>query len=132
MKPEYKTWIQENCQGVVAGFCRSRSEAMKKTFPELILCRGYYTSPIDGIRGHWWLKTPEGEIVDPTASQFMMDRQGSYEEYNPKDHGPLPIGKCMNCGSEVYESDNPPATCMCSEACAKSFDTYLQKEIRRS
>lgn len=105
---------------------------MKKAFPELILCKGYYTSPVDGSRGHWWLKTPEGEIVDPTASQFMMGSQGCYEEYNEEDHGPLPIGKCMNCGNQVYESDNPPSTCMCSKECARSFDNYLQEEVRKS
>jgi hypothetical protein len=131
MKPEYAVWIEQNCAGPQAGFCHSRSEAMKKAFPELILCRGYYSSPVDGSRGHWWLKTPEGEIVDPTVSQFVMGAAGVYEEYDLAIHGELPIGKCMNCGSEVFQSANPPSSCMCSEACAVSFDAYIQDEARR-
>lgn len=131
MDPRYAAWIAENCQGVVAGFCHSRSEAMRKAFPELILCKGYYSSPADGSRQHWWLRTPEGEIVDPTASQFMMGDQGSYEEYSLELHGPLPIGKCMNCGAEVYASENPPASCMCSKECAESFEGYMNGEIRK-
>jgi hypothetical protein len=131
VEPQYAAWIAEHCQGVVAGFCHSASEAMKKAFPELILCRGYYMSDIDGSRAHWWLKTPGGEIVDPTVHQFMAGREGSYEEYKLEDHGPLPIGKCMNCGDEVYASDNPPASSMCSQECLDSFDRHL-KEVRSS
>jgi len=131
MKPEYASWIEQNCPGYQAGFCHSRSEAMKKAFPELILCRGYYSSPVDGSRGHWWLKTPDGEIVDPTVSQFIMGSAGVYEEYDWSIHGELPIGKCMNCGSEVYASANPPSSCMCSNECAVSFDAYLQDEAKR-
>ena len=131
MKPEYAAWIQANCPGTQAGLCQSRSREMQKAFPELILCRGYYSSPVDGTPSHWWLKTKEGEIVDPTARQFVMGTMGSYEEYDPKVHGELPIGKCMNCGSEVFESTNPPSSCMCSEAYAASFDSYLKTEETR-
>jgi hypothetical protein len=131
MKPEYAAWIEENCPGSQAGLCGSKSVAMQKAFPELILCRGYYSSPVDGVRGHWWLKTAEGEIVDPTVSQFAMGVSGVYEEYDQEVHGELPIGKCMNCGSEVFQSANPPSSCMCSEACAVSFDAYLQDEAKK-
>lgn len=127
MKDAYETWIKEHCTGSQAGFCRPKSEAMREAFPELILCKGYYSSPADGSRGHWWLKTPDGQIVDPTAAQFLMGRLGSYEEYDPEIHGPLPIGKCMNCGDAVYEENNPPASCMCSEVCARAFDDYLSR-----
>jgi len=131
MKSEYAAWTQEHCQGVQAGLCHARAVQMQKAFPELILCRGYYSSPVDGVRGHWWLKTAEGEIVDPTVSQFAMGASGVYEEYDQEVHGELPIGKCMNCGSEVFQSANPPSSCMCSEACAVSFDAYLQDEAKK-
>lgn len=129
MSTEYNVWIAQNCQGVVRGFCRSKSAEMQRAFPELILCRGYYTSAADGILSHWWLKTAAGEIVDPTVRQFVAGPEGSYEEYDVVNHGPLPIGKCMNCGEEVYASANPPASSMCSKECLEDFDRHL-KEVR--
>lgn len=132
MKPEYAAWIEVNCPGTQTGRCHSRSKEMQKAFPELILCRGYYSSAVDGMQSHWWLKTAEGEIVDPTVRQFVMGTSGSYEEYNREIHGELPIGKCMNCGDEVYESENPPSSGMCSEGCAASFDAYINDEAKRN
>ena len=129
VKPEYERWISENCPGTQAGLCRSKSEAMRKAFPELVLCKGYYSSPVDGMRSHWWLKTPEGEIVDPTVRQFVMGPSGTYEEYNREVHGPLPIGKCMNCGCQVYEENDPPSSCICSKECQVSFEAYLNSEV---
>ena len=117
---EYDSWISNHKGNMGAGMCQSRSKEMQKVFPELILCRGYYTSPIDGMPAHWWLKTPDGTVVDPTVGQFKMGKQGCYEEYNEDDHGPLPIGKCMNCGDLVYAG--APATCCCSKECEEALN----------
>lgn len=118
---KYEAWIA-NCQkDKGTGMCHARSKEMKEAFPELILCRGYYTSSLDGMPSHWWLKTPDGQVVDPTVGQFQMGKQGCYEEHNEKDHGPLPIGKCMNCGGEVFEG--APATCCCSVGCEKVLNS---------
>lgn len=116
---EYESWIANCKKDKGAGMCHARSKEMQAVFPELILCRGYYTSALDGAPAHWWLKTADGTIVDPTAGQFQMGKQGCYEEYNERDHGPLPIGKCMNCGSLVYAG--APATCCCSKECEQAL-----------
>ncbi len=123
MEQEYLDWIEKNTAGeVLAGFCHSFCEKMRDAFPELIQCKGWYSSPVDGSRQHWWLKTVSGEIVDPTAKQFFMSGGNDYEEYSLEVHGSLPIGKCMNCGDEVYKEDDPPASCCCSSQCAKELE----------
>jgi hypothetical protein len=116
---QYETWIANCKEPKGAGNCHARSKEMQQAFPELILCRGYYTSELDGMPSHWWLKTPDGRIVDPTVGQFQMGKEGCYEEYNEKDHGPLPIGKCMNCGDLTYAGDS----CCCSVECEKALNS---------
>ena len=73
MKPEYRAWCAVHV-GTTAEDCYGRCAwatlAMQIAFPELIRVRGHYLCLIWGERDHWWLTTPEGEIVDPTAAQF--------------------------------------------------------------
>jgi len=121
---KYDAWISACTKPKGAGHCLARSKEMKEAFPELTLCRGYYTSAVDGMPAHWWLKTPDGKIVDPTVEQFKMGKQGNYEEYNERDHGPLPIGKCMNCGDLCYPG--APASCCCSVQCEKALEGETQ------
>lgn len=79
---------------------------MQQEFPELIRVRGHYIDCLLGDRPHWWLKTKDGEIVDPTASQF---NPGDYEEFD--ESNPI-TGKCLNCGDYCYNHK-----CFCSSEC---------------
>ncbi|KKW12998.1 MAG: hypothetical protein UY48_C0006G0051 [Candidatus Gottesmanbacteria bacterium GW2011_GWB1_49_7] len=133
MTEAYTTWIAQYAvrnNNVLAGFCYSASVEMQKAFPELILCRGYvYES-----REHWWLKTLDGEIVDPTAAQFTIFCEvllkSDYEEYSPEIHGPEPIGRCMKCGDYCYESVEGASSIACGTECLAELNEYYNGKIK--
>ena len=56
--------------------CVETTQEMVKAFPELTRVSGYYHDHF-GVP-HWWCVTPDGEIVDPTVSQFD-NRVGTYK-----------------------------------------------------
>lgn len=106
--PRYTAWIEshrdpnDKLRGL--GKCRQFSEEMAKEFPELRVTAGYYWDfgPLamrPGPNGHWWCVAPDESIVDPTAYQFGTNGEGDYEEVPEHER---PVGKCMNCGDEVY------------------------------
>lgn len=120
MLDKYSKWIEENVT-VAHGMCSSTTMRMQKEFPELTRVRGHY-----GHHTHWWLTTTEGEIVDPTKSQFMSQS----EEYTPWVEGsPEPVGKCMNCGDYVWT--NEFSTMVCSAECCKDLEREYNTPIRR-
>jgi hypothetical protein len=151
-KPEYNAWIEayvERSLGHVRGRCNSASAEMTKAFPELRYAVGFVLpdeqskselptvsmslearcsvyDPDVGLTQHAWCVTPEGEIVDPTISQFRK-RDLIYVEYNAEVHGPLPAGKCPNCGNIVFPEQNG----ICNEECHRQFAEYLRKEGAR-
>ena len=50
---------------------------MQQTFPELRRVGGFVAradrppaAGVPQVRAHWWLVTPAGQVVDPTARQF--------------------------------------------------------------
>jgi hypothetical protein len=109
MKPEYQEWIQAHYPTRFDAFCRCQeaSEKMQKAFPELIRVRGWAAGhemkgPRQGTE-HWWCKTAEGEVVDPTAAQFLWS-QVYYREHQ-EGIDPEPIGKCMWCGGYCWPKD---------------------------
>lgn len=122
MKTEYQTWIDAYVAkhgGDVTNMCAGATSAMIKAFPELRRERGwvkYDSMPwhkVDdlftiGIE-HWWCVSQDTEIVDPTASQFPNGI--TYEAYDEAKYGPLPTGKCYNCGDYVYN------TTFCGNSC---------------
>jgi hypothetical protein len=75
MDAKYSLWIFENVPQYCGGMCFVISTAMVKEFPELKRVRGHYVDLMFGTYEHWWCKTPDGEIVDPTVSQFTPDGQ---------------------------------------------------------
>ncbi len=81
-----------------AGTCKEYVDALCAERPELIPVRGYYYDAYHGQREHWWAKTPDGEIVDPTAAQFTSNGNGIYEEFNG-------MVECAECGKEMAEED---------------------------
>lgn len=122
---DYTTWIENwldqnggpNKDGY--GRCKEAAEAMTLAFPELEVTKGHVLCSW-GDRGHWWCKTPDGQIVDPTARQFQS--LFSYEEYFPGMH--IRLGRCMECGEDIHGPESLEgvySTSHCSESCEKSF-----------
>lgn len=100
MKSKYENWISDYLDRTefVLGECKKATQEMKEAFPELEIVKGHvYTSW--GRRGHWWLTGPDGDVVDPTVTQFGVVFE--YEPWEPG--GEVYVGKCMNCGEEVWQ-----------------------------
>jgi hypothetical protein len=120
---KYVDWIADYARrhSSLLGMCRQATNEMKTAFPELHIVRGHvYTTW--GQRGHFWCKTDDDEIVDPTAAQFSLIFD--YEEWKPGT--PVRIGKCMNCGEEIWEPveslDGPiPHKSSCSAECEREL-----------
>jgi hypothetical protein len=125
IKQQYRNWINNYIQknnGNVKNHCTFATSEMIKAFPELKREKGYVWVITDfGSKSdeHWWCIDPDGNIVDPTASQYR--EVCFYEPYNEKDHGPLPTGKCMDCGEYVYDNNT-----FCNKTCEKLTMFYLQ------
>lgn len=68
----------------IVGHCRIVCERMRLEFPELTL-RGGYVRTLLGCDTHFWLTTPDGVIVDPTASQFGGLELDDYEDAGTTD-----------------------------------------------
>lgn len=109
--------------GWVRGRCQGASERMVEAFPELRQVRGYAQLADGWAPAHWWCETVDGTVIDPTASQF--EGVVGYDEYNEAEHGPLPIGKCMNCGFEVWDNKHQG---LCSAECCAEFTAYMEAE----
>lgn len=122
----YTKWIKTNVPTYESSYgkCHEVCMAMNKKFPELKLIRGWYTDlglpPNKEQRQHWWLKTDDGEIIDPTSKQFYIpDIQENYEEFIVGKHK-IPTGKCMNCGELCYDGKINS----CSAKCSKALHEY--------
>lgn len=102
---KYQQWMQINVYTPVKGKCKYWSEYMVSIFPELRLVRGYYIDIFGTKHPHWWTEF-EGNVYDPTVSQFLLG--GMYEEYT----GPEPTGRCLGCGALLLSFGN-----FCSKEC---------------
>lgn len=122
---KYVAWIARRVPNrlTAQGQCELISAEMAEAFPELTRVRGHYYCPYWGERAHWWLKTDEGQIIDPTCSQFPSDGNGEYVEWNEGD--PEPTGKCPNCGEFCFDG----GTC-CSESCHVEYVAFVQGGLR--
>ena len=123
----YQSWIASNVQEEnPRGLCRAKCEQMVEEFPELKMVRGHVTVPAVeqwADDPHWWLLTPDGEVVDPTARQFP---QGCVVLYDPWDESqPEPTGVCPNCGGYCFEG----GTC-CSDECHNAYAAYCMGGLR--
>jgi len=119
MRVGYQSWIEENASSHESAYgnCYELCFMMSKKFPALLQVRGHYNCPIWGKRTHWWLKTIDGEIVDPSAKQFPSKGTGVYEEWVEGQEEPT--GMCPNCSGFVYGG----GTC-CSDACHSAYAAY--------
>lgn len=114
----YQAWIAANVEGDGYGQCAEVTTAMVAAFPELKRVRGHYFCLTWGERTHWWLVTPDGSIVDPTAAQFPSKGHGVYEEW--AEGAEEPTGKCPNCDGYVYGGGT-----VCSDSCAREYERYV-------
>ena len=116
----YQAWILDNIKEPY-GKCAEYTLLMVDQFPELTRVRGHYGCPIWGDREHWWLKTPDGAIVDPTMAQFPTKGiAATYTEVDESRPEELPTGKCRCCGSYCYHG---------ARACSKRCEEEILAEL---
>ena len=75
MNQKYNQWVLKNFPTAESALnkCHKACIEMKKEFPELILTNGEVQVGIEkDMRTHWWLKTVNDEIIDPTAHQYQL------------------------------------------------------------
>ena len=95
---------------------------MVECFPELERVRGLaIVEEKDNFlptkAPHWWCKTSQGVIVDPTAHQYPT-RILDYSEVDESLGSPS--GRCPNCGNLCYNGDY-----LCTPKCNKEYMDYL-------
>lgn len=121
----YAEWIASHVPTHPLGECKKYATEMAAAFPELTLVAGHVETMGWGRRGHWWLETPSGDIVDPTARQFHGPIL--YSAWDPTE--PVRLGKCMNCGEEIWECveslDKATQKGICGDRCEREFIAYL-------
>jgi hypothetical protein len=122
----YQEWIADYVKRspVVLGKCREAVARMRRAFPELAEVRGHVYC-VWGKRGHFWAVAPDGAIVDPTRAQFPGPI--TYEPWESGDA--VRVGKCMNCGEEIWAevSDlrSVPHREFCGEVCEAAMARFL-------
>jgi len=116
MDDKHKQWIVENVAETY-GTCAEITLGLAEKFPDLKRVRGHYYCPTWGERAHWWLVDKDGQIVDPTASQFPSGGAGVYVSW--EEGSREPTGTCPQCGDYVYDG----GTC-CSESCHSAYVAY--------
>lgn len=118
---KYVEWIQSNIKSREDYWrtCSSVTLRMQKAFPELVRVRGHYYDYLYP-QPHWWLKTEDGTIIDPTYKQFtesdIFALSGPFELYEEVDEDNCPTGKCPNCGDYCYQN-----RFCCSNECYEEY-----------
>ncbi len=126
----HTAWIEcylELCESKPRGLCGSATQEMVRAFPELTRVPGFVFAEGGARFEHYWCVTVDGEIVDPTASQFWGIR--SYVPFQPGDV--LRVGRCANCGEEIYKHVRKlPAKqrSICSKDCEDEMGAYLKEQ----
>lgn len=131
METKYESWISDYLilmNYEVLGECKNACTQMKKFFPELTITNGFVQSPLleneEGLE-HWWLKDKEGNIIDPTRSQYEYVEPITYIEID--DNHParnMPRNKCPNCGKYFYGTGY-----LCSDKCEKEYIDYMEGKV---
>jgi len=124
---QYQTWINANVgKNNGYGECDHVCKKMIEAFPELRLRKGFFHSGFWGERGHWWLLSACGLIVDPTGKQFPDGLSFPSEEFVKEYYEDLTdvsedeladrvsTGPCYQCGDPCFHGDMT-----CSERCTQ-------------
>ncbi len=115
---KYQTWIDRwRGSNDPVGACVQATNAMVAEFPERTRVRRHVFGPRCPVTGwpHWWCETDDGDLVDPSASQFPA----IFDYVAIDESAPEPTGKCMECGDYCYDTSGA-----CSPACLASLNTY--------
>ncbi len=123
----YSDWIKEHYPTYESAYgrCAEAVKKMSKEFPELKIVRGHVMC-LWGKRAHWWLTDAEGNIIDPTVTQFPGTI--NYDEWKPGDQ--IRVGKCMNCGDEIWKSVSTIEVRYITESvCSKTCEANLMKSL---
>lgn len=132
-KAQYARWIETYVQAhncYVRGLCVSAVKEMIAAFPELKPDLGFV-----GWGEHAWCVAPDGEIVDPTASQFAI-QPPVYVPWTPGTS--VSAGRCgnPNCGESlrVYPRTREQlfaGTAWPSPCCSCNRDDYEPSGLQR-
>jgi hypothetical protein len=125
---KYLLWIEKyESENNILGKCKEACELMIKEFPELTITNGFVQSSLIDIEcdieegyEHWWCKDNEGNIIDPTRSQYRLVEPINYVEID--DNHParnMPRKHCPNCGKYFYGDSY-----LCSEECELEYIEY--------
>ena len=132
----YVEWIsnyieRKRARGILhlQGMCSHATAEMAAAFPELKRVPGW-ASDARGSTEHWWLVTPDGLVVDPTASQFVGEIK--YKPFEPGDE--VRVGRCMNCGigifAKVQDLNDPKyGKSTCSSECEATLAPDFEEEL---
>lgn len=124
MKPEYTAWIESYTaaqpERYVRGKCREATVAMIETYPELRQAAGFVYCTW-GREEHFWCMTADGEVIDPTKSQYHhVFRYEEIDLSDPEQVKKIPTGRCMDCGDDTYEDKT-----FCDERCEAATRAYM-------
>jgi hypothetical protein len=126
----YEKWIKEHYDGIgkTIGKCHEACKRIKEAFPELRITNGFVHLPfIEEPQMHWWCVDPSGNIVDPTAYQYIWNGTpiAKYEEIDDThDARNYERRKCMNCGKYYYLKPGMD-THFDSEKCSAEYEAYM-------
>lgn len=128
---KYQAWIEERYPDYArsAGECAQACKAMKEAFPELEVTNGFVTVlDYPEPRQHWWCKTANGTIVDPTKKQypFILDYEEIDEAHPARNY---PQARCHQCGEHYYETPELNGT-MHTKTCEREYTEYLMEGLR--
>jgi hypothetical protein len=126
MSEKYQEWINNYYPTSASSYgnCKEAVVLMIKSFPELIPTNGFvHVYSWNKDRQHWWLKTKEGEIIDPTKNQFP----GPIDYSEVDDSHPVrnyESCRCHNCDNRYYLTPGL-SNVVCSDACHIEYQRYL-------
>jgi hypothetical protein len=148
MKLEYEEFLTELCEkkrrqyapscqerltraDLVRAECNQFTREFVMKFPHLTRVPGFYGRVIGDYHGteHWWCVEPDGTIVDPTAAQFQPGHT-----YTPLDENKhtIKIGRCMNCGDDIFGLKAQGPKSICSKECEHALEDYYESDRRSS
>jgi len=119
LSPIYEEWIEKTTLEKKINRCKELCIEMNDIFPELRLCSGFVTLAARPklLEDHWWLTTPDGEIVDPTANQWLCP---IIDYIDTEEEDFEPTGRCQGngCNKLCYDDDE-----YCSRECDYHSET---------
>lgn len=131
MNEAHRKWIADqgyNNPEKAHGACyKAVADMVDHFFTELEAVRGVVRYESKGCQNgkvveHAWCVDDDGEIADPTASQYSLVRVIAYEQVNHRE----PLILCPNCGERFVATDNHDT--LCSDSCTVAYLAYLNGE----